>query len=85
MKNFRDEYVLLKRQGARVKIRKKIWLKQLRVAVSTKASMPSGSSPQNLRKSFVDLRRDIWIFLKNLQKFLKNVYNQDNRRTVKLR
>jgi hypothetical protein len=31
MKFFRDEYVLMKRQGARVKIHRKSWLKQLRV------------------------------------------------------
>jgi hypothetical protein len=59
MKFVRNEYVLLKGQGARVKICRKSWLKQLRVAVSTKASMPSGSSPQNSRTNFVDLRRDI--------------------------
>jgi hypothetical protein len=64
MKIFRNEYVLLKGQGARVKIRRKSWLKQLRVAVSTKASMPSRSSPQNSRTNFVDLRRDIWNFKK---------------------
>jgi hypothetical protein len=68
MKIFRDEYVLLKGQVARVRIRRKSWFKQLRVAVSTKASMPSGSSPQNSRTNFVDLRRDIWIFLKKLAK-----------------
>jgi hypothetical protein len=62
MKIFHDEYVLLKGQGARVKIRRKSWLKQLRVAVSTKASMPSGSSPQNSRTNFVDLRHNIWSF-----------------------
>jgi hypothetical protein len=59
MKNFRDKNVLIKGQGARVKIRRKSWLKQLRVAVSTKASMPSGSSPQNFRTNFVDLRHNI--------------------------
>jgi hypothetical protein len=59
MKNFRDENVLIKGQGARVKIRRKSWLKQLRVAVSTKASMPSGSSPQNSKTNFVDLRHNI--------------------------
>jgi hypothetical protein len=64
MKIFRDKYVRLKGQGARVKIRRKSWLKQLRVAVSTKASMPSGSSPQNSRTNSVDLRCDIWNFFK---------------------
>jgi hypothetical protein len=58
MKIFRDEYVLSKGQGARVKIRRKSWLKQLRVAVCTKASMPSGSSPQNSRTNFVELRHN---------------------------
>jgi hypothetical protein len=62
MKIFHDEYVMLKGQGARVKICRKLWLKQLRVAVSTKASMPSGSSSQNSQTNFVDLRRDIWNF-----------------------
>jgi hypothetical protein len=62
MKNFHDEYVPLKRQGARVKIRRKSWLKQLRFAVSTRASMPSGSSPQNLQTSFVDLHHSICNF-----------------------
>jgi hypothetical protein len=52
---FHDEYVLLKRQGARVKIRRKSWLKQLRVAISTRASVPSRSSPQNSQTNFVDL------------------------------
>jgi hypothetical protein len=55
MKFFRDENVPMKRQGARVKIRRKSWLKQLRVAISTRASVPSGSSPQNSQTKFVDL------------------------------
>jgi hypothetical protein len=59
MKVFRDKNVLIKGQGAHVEIRRKSWLKQLRVAVSTKASMPSGSSPQNSRTSFVDLRHNV--------------------------
>jgi hypothetical protein len=54
-KIFRDEYVSSKRQGARMRIRKKSWLKQLRVAISTRASVPSGSSPQNSQTNFVDL------------------------------
>jgi hypothetical protein len=37
--------VVIKEQGARAEIRRKSWLKQLRVAVSTKASLPIGSSP----------------------------------------
>jgi hypothetical protein len=55
MKFFRDEYVPLKRQGVRVKIRRKSWLKQLRVAISTRASVPSKSSPQNSQANFVNL------------------------------
>jgi hypothetical protein len=52
---FFEEYVPLNRQGAQVKIRRKSWLKQLRVAISTRASVPSGSSPQNSQTNFVDL------------------------------
>jgi hypothetical protein len=59
MKVFREKNILIKGQGARVEIRRKSWLKQLRVAVSTKASMPSGSSPQNSRNNFVDLRHNV--------------------------
>jgi hypothetical protein len=59
MKVFRDKNILIKGQGARVEIRRKTWLKQLRVAISTKASMPSGSSPQNSRRNFVDLRHNV--------------------------
>jgi hypothetical protein len=44
--NFSRQKYSDKRARARVKIRRKSWLKQLRVAVSTKASMPSESSPQ---------------------------------------
>jgi hypothetical protein len=61
-KIFRDEYVSLKRQGARMRIRKKSWLKQLRVAISTRASVPSGSSPQNSQTNFVDLLHSICNF-----------------------
>jgi hypothetical protein len=46
-------------RGSRKNSKKKSWLKQLRVAVSTKASMPSVSSPQNSKTNFVDLRRNI--------------------------
>jgi hypothetical protein len=59
MKNFRDEYVSLKRQRARMRIRRKSWLKQLRVAISTRESVPSGSSPQNSQTNFVDLLHSI--------------------------
>jgi hypothetical protein len=82
MKIFRDEYVPLKGQGARMKIRRKSWLKQLRVAVSTKASMPSGSSPQNSRTNFVDLLHSICNF-KTRENFSKAYINQDDRITVK--
>jgi hypothetical protein len=47
-----------KGQGARSKNRRKSRLKQLRVAVSTGASLPVGSSPQNSKTNFVDLRDD---------------------------
>jgi hypothetical protein len=53
-KNFHDKIVLAKGQGARVEIRRKARLKQLRVAISTKASMPSWLSPQNSRTNFLD-------------------------------
>jgi hypothetical protein len=33
-------------------------LKQLKVAISTGASLPDGSSPQNSKTNFVDLRDD---------------------------
>jgi 16S rRNA U1498 N3-methylase RsmE len=54
-KFFHKKIVLAKGQGARVEIRRKSWLKQLKVAISTRASMPRGSSPQNSRTNFVDL------------------------------
>jgi hypothetical protein len=41
-----------------VKNSRKSWLKQLRVAVSTGASLPVGSSPQNSKANFVDLHDD---------------------------
>jgi hypothetical protein len=43
-KIFRDNIVVTKEQGAHAEIRRKSWLKQLRVAVSTKASLPIGSN-----------------------------------------
>jgi hypothetical protein len=54
-KVFYEKIVLAKGQGARVEICRKSWLKQLRVAISTRASVPIGSSPQNSRTNFVDL------------------------------
>jgi hypothetical protein len=53
-KVFREKNRSAKRQGARLEIRRKPWLKQLRVAISTRASVPAGSSPQNSRTNFVD-------------------------------
>jgi hypothetical protein len=38
------------------KIVEKSWLKQLKVAISTGASLPDRSSPQNSKANFVDLR-----------------------------
>jgi hypothetical protein len=37
---FHEKTVLAKGLGARVEIRRKSWLKQLEVAISTRASMP---------------------------------------------
>jgi hypothetical protein len=54
-KVFHEKFILAKGQGARAEICRKSWLKQLRVAISTRASVPTGSSPQNLRTNFVDL------------------------------
>jgi hypothetical protein len=42
--------VVRKGQGARSENRRKPWLKQLRVAISTEASLPVGSSPQNSKQ-----------------------------------
>jgi hypothetical protein len=63
-------YVPLKMQGAQVKICRKSWLKQLRVAISTRASVPSGSSPQNSQTNFVDLHH-ITCDFKSREKFSK--------------
>jgi hypothetical protein len=73
MKNVCDEYVPSKRQGARVKIRRKSWLKQLRVAVSTMASVPSGSSPQNSQTNFVNLHHSICNFTTR-KNFSESIY-----------
>jgi hypothetical protein len=54
-KFFYEKIVLAKGQGARVEIRRKSRLKQLRVAISTRASMPSRSSSQNSRTDFVNI------------------------------
>jgi hypothetical protein len=42
-----------------VKVHRRSWLKQLRIAVSTVAIMPSGLSPQNSQTNFVDLHLSI--------------------------
>jgi cobalamin biosynthesis protein CbiG len=57
-KVFHEKNVLARGQGARVEIRRKSWLKQLRVAISTSESVPTGSSPQNSRTNFVDLPKN---------------------------
>jgi hypothetical protein len=57
-KSFRDNIVVRKEQGAHAENRRKSWLKQPSVAVSTKASLPAGSSPQNSKTNFVDLRNN---------------------------
>jgi hypothetical protein len=48
--------ITLKGQGARAKNRRKSGLKQLKVAISTGASLPEKSSTQNSKANFVDLR-----------------------------
>jgi hypothetical protein len=70
MKVFHDKNVLIKGQGARVEIRRKSWLKQLRVAVSTKASMPSGSSPQ-IGEQILSTCVTAFEVFKNLRRFLQ--------------
>jgi hypothetical protein len=85
LKVFRDKIILIKGQGARVEIRRKSRLKQLRVAVSTRASMPSKSSPQNSRKNFVDLHHSISSYHKLAKFSPKIMYDQDTQRIVKLR
>jgi hypothetical protein len=55
-KSFRDNVVTRKGQGPRRKIVEKSWLKQLKVAISTGASLPERSSPKNSKTNFVDLR-----------------------------
>jgi hypothetical protein len=79
LKVFRDKIVLIKGQGAHAEIRRKSQLKQLRVAISTKASMPSGSSPQNSRTNFVDLRNNGSSFQKCMKISPKSVFDQNTR------
>jgi hypothetical protein len=45
-----------------VKVHRRLWLKQLRVVVSTEAIIPSRSSPQNSQKNVVDLHLSICNF-----------------------
>jgi hypothetical protein len=52
---FSRKIVLAKSQVARVEVCRKSWLKQLMVAISTRASVPAGSSLQNSRTNLVDL------------------------------
>jgi hypothetical protein len=56
-------------------------LKQLRVAVSTEASLPVGSSPQNSKTNFVDLRDDGSNFQKLTKISPKSILDR-NTRTV---
>jgi hypothetical protein len=57
-KVFQDNIIVRKGQGARAENCRKSGLKQLRVAVSSEASLPVGSSPQISKTNFVDLRND---------------------------
>jgi hypothetical protein len=82
-KPFCDNIVVRKEQGARAENRGKSWLKQLRIAVSTEASLPVGSSPQNSKTNFVDLSDDGWNFQK-LTKISPKSMPDRNTRTVSL-
>jgi hypothetical protein len=66
---------------ARSENRRKSWLKQLWVAVSTEASLPVGSSPQKSKTNFVDLRDDDSNFQKPTKISPKNILDR-NTRTV---
>jgi hypothetical protein len=61
------------------KNRRKSWLKQLRVAVSTGASLPIGSSPKNSKTNFVDLRDDGSNFQKLTNISTKGVLDRNTR------
>jgi hypothetical protein len=80
-KVFRDNVVVRKGQGARAKNRRKSWLKQLKVAISTGESLPDGSSPQNSKTNFVDLCDDGSNFQKLTNITPKGVLDR-NTRTV---
>jgi hypothetical protein len=71
--------VVRKGQGARAKNRRQSRLKQLRVAVSTGASLPIGSSPQNSKTNFVDLRDDGSNFQKLTNISPKSVLDRNTR------
>jgi hypothetical protein len=66
-KVFHEKIVLAKGQGAPVEIRRKSLLKQLRVAISTRASVPRESSPQNSRTNFVNLPN----YIRSFKEFTK--------------
>jgi hypothetical protein len=68
-----------KGQGARTKNRRQSRLKQLRVAVSTGASLLVGSSPQNSKTNFVDLRDDSSNFQKLTNISPKSVLDRNTR------
>jgi hypothetical protein len=78
-KVFCDNIVVRKGQGAHAKNRRKSWLKQLRVAISTGASLPDGSSPQNSKTNFVDLRDDGSNFQKLMKISPKGVLDRNTR------
>jgi hypothetical protein len=56
--------VVRKGQGACSENRRKPWLKQLRVAVSTEASLPVGSSPQNPKQILSTCAMEVEVFKK---------------------
>jgi hypothetical protein len=64
-----------------VKNSRKSWLKQLRVAVSTGASLPVASSPQISKANFVDLR-DVGSNFEKLTKISPKGILDGNKRTI---
>jgi hypothetical protein len=68
LKNFHEKIVLAKGKGARVGIRRNSWLKQLRVAVSTRASMPRGQV-HKIREQILSTCQTTFEVLKNLRRF----------------
>jgi hypothetical protein len=55
VENFSGIIIIRKGQGTPSDVHKKSWLKQLRVAISTEASLPIGPSPQNSKNKFCRL------------------------------